>query len=162
MKILVKLKNLFGGRKVSNQLATKLLTCYFFRMDNTVKGASTSKCENEKQDKIQFLCKECSMTELVNYYGKKPPFTRNIEFIEESYIMKDPFSAPPSRNSKRSYTEYFIVIGSKCCICEETFCKDCSIYYDKTFCYRCAYKHVAEYPLEIQSKIRKKYLEIKK
>jgi len=130
-------------------------------MEDNDKTATTSKIQKEQLDKIQFLCKECSMSELVNYFGKKPPFTRNIEFFEDSYIMKDPFSAPPTRNLKRSYTEYFIVIGSKCNICDETFCKDCSIYYDKTFCYRCAYNQVTQFPLEVQSKIRKEYLAIK-
>ena len=124
--------------------------------------ASTSKCEQEQPEKIKFLCKECGMSELVDYYGKKPSFTKNIEFIEDSFIMKDPFSAPPTRHSKRSYTEYFLVIGSNCRICEATFCKDCSIFFEKTFCYRCAYNHVTEFPLEIQSKIRKEYLAIKK
>lgn len=124
----------------------------------------TSKKQDHQEpvaEKIAFLCKECSMSELVHYFGKKPPFVKNIEFNEDSYIMKDPFSIPPSRNGKRSYTEYFIVIGSDCVICRSTVCKDCSIFYNNTFCYRCAHERVSQFPLEIQSKIRKEYLAIK-
>lgn len=117
--------------------------------------------QGTEEEQIQFLCKECGMSELVHFYGKKPPFTRNIEFQEDSYVMKDPFTAPPSRNGKRSYTEYFIVVGCKCRVCNGEFCKDCSVFYDKSFCYRCAHEYVTEFPLEIQCKIRKEFLAIK-
>ena len=124
---------------------------------------STKSKPNEQieDEKIQFLCKECGMSELVHYYGKSPPFVKNIEFLEDCYVMKDPFSVPPSRHGKRSFTEYFINIGSNCIFCSESFCKDCSIFYSSTFCFRCAYEKVSQFPLEIQSKIRKEYLAIK-
>lgn len=129
-----------------------------------VEGAAQSKSQQQDQvdeEKIQFLCRECKMSELVNYYGKTPPFVKNLEFLEDAYIMRDPFSVPPSRHGKRSFTEYFINIGADCSLCRESFCKDCSLFYNATFCYRCAYENVAQFPLEIQSKIRKEYLAIK-
>jgi hypothetical protein len=115
----------------------------------------------QPEQKIPFLCRECSMSELVHYFGKKPPFVRNVEFLEDAYIMKDPFSAPPARNGKRSFTEYFLVIGSNCKICESPVCKDCSVFYSNTFCIHCAYAHVSQFPVEIQSKIRKEFSAIK-
>jgi hypothetical protein len=125
------------------------------------KGETSKAPEQQPEEKIPFLCTECRMSELVHYYGKKPPFAKNVEFLEDSFIMKDPFSAPPTRNGKRSFTEYFLVIGSRCSICDADFCKDCSIFYSKTFCIRCAHDHVSQFPVEIQSKIRKEYLAIK-
>ncbi|KAG5670145.1 hypothetical protein PVAND_000427 [Polypedilum vanderplanki] len=125
------------------------------------KSKATDEQNLQPAEKIPFLCRECKMSELVHYYGSKPPFVRNIEFLEDCYVMKDPFSAPPLKNGKRSYTEYFLVIGSKCKICEEDFCKDCSIFYSNTFCIRCAHSQVSQFPVEIQSKIRKEFLAIK-
>lgn len=119
-----------------------------------------SKEEVEEVEKIQFLCHECKLSELVDYFGKKPPFVKNMEFLEDTFIMKDPFSAPPSRLGTRSFTEYFISIGSNCVMCSFTVCKDCSIFYDSTFCFKCAYEQVTRFPLEIQSKIRKEYAAI--
>jgi hypothetical protein len=124
-------------------------------------GTKENKQDQVEEEKIQFMCNECKMSELVHYHGKSPPFVKNVEFLEDAYIMKDPFSAPPSRHGTRSFTEYFINIGANCAICRESFCKDCSIFYSSTFCYRCAYENVSQFPLEIQSKIRKEYLAIK-
>lgn len=111
--------------------------------------------------KIDFLCSRCQMNEKVDYFGKSPPFTKNIEFLEECYIMKDPFTAQPSRNGTRSFTEYFIVLGSHCKMCSLIVCRDCSIYYNFTFCLICAHSEISRFPLEIQSKIRKEMLAIK-
>lgn len=110
--------------------------------------------EEEEDEKIQFLCHECKLSELVDYFGKRPTFVKNIEFLEDTFVMKDPFSAPPSRLGNRSFTEYFISIGSNCVMCSFSICKDCSIFYDATFCFKCAYKQVMSFPLEIQQKIR--------
>lgn len=130
-------------------------------MEIEEKTSKTQQQDQVEEDKIQFMCKECKMSELVHYFGKTPPFVKNIEFLEEAYIMKDPFTVPPTRHGKRSFTEYFINIGANCALCEDSFCKDCSIFFNSTFCYRCAYEKVTQFPLEIQSKIRKEYLEIK-
>lgn len=130
-------------------------------IETTAKPSSSVEQQQQVEEKIPFLCKECTMSELVHYFGKKPPFVRNIEFSEDSFIMKDPFSQPPTRNGKRSFTEYFLVIGSNCKICESSVCKDCSIFFKSTFCIRCAYSQVTQFPVEIQSKIRKEFLAIK-
>jgi hypothetical protein len=128
---------------------------------------SATKDQHEKQpapeeiERIDFKCSSCSMTEKVDYFGTKPPFTRNIELHEESYVMKDPFTVPPSRHGKRSFTEYFIVLGSHCALCQSIVCKDCSLFYKSTFCFECAHSQVHKFPLEIQSKIRKEILAIK-
>lgn len=131
-------------------------------MDETLnKDQKQLKPEEEEEQKIQFLCYECGQSELVDYYGRNPPFVKNIEFLEDNYIMKNPFSAPPSRQANnRSFTEFFINIGANCVICKNSYCKDCSLFYSTTFCYRCAIEHVSEFPLELRSKIRKKISEL--
>lgn len=126
---------------------------------------ATSKEPPAKQDeaeKTNFKCSSCGMTELVDYFGKSPPFTRNVELKEDSYVMKDPFTAPPSKHGQRSFTEYFITLGSHCIMCNSTVCKECSLFYKSTFCYTCAEAEVHRFPLEIQSKIRKEVSAIKR
>lgn len=115
----------------------------------------------EEPERISFQCSRCAMSELVDYFGRNPPFIRNLELIEDSYVMKDPFTAPPTRHGTRSFTEYFIVIGSNCISCRSTVCKDCSLFYKSTFCYSCAQSQIHKFPLEVQSKIRKEVLAIK-
>lgn len=138
-------------------------------MDQPVTSTSTSSIKEEEEkkqkeeepEKISFKCSSCAMSELVDYFGKSPPFTRNLELLEESFIMKDPFTAPPSKHGKRSFTEYFIVLGSHCSLCQAIVCKQCSLFYKNTFCYPCAQSEVHHFPLEIQSKIRREILAIK-
>lgn len=127
-------------------------------MDPSVGELEKQKLETEK---INFQCTNCSMSEQVDFFGKSPPFTKNLGLIEDSYIMKDPFNVPPSKYGKRSFTEYFIILGSHCIMCEAVVCKDCSIFYKSTFCYTCAKEEVHRFPLEIQSKIRKEISAIK-
>jgi hypothetical protein len=119
------------------------------------------KHQQEETPRFEFKCSSCSMTEKIDYFGKSPPFTKNIEFSEDCYVMKDPFTPQPSRNGTKSYTEYFIVLGSECRICSLVVCKDCSIFYNNTFCLVCANSEISRFPLEIQSKIRKEILAIK-
>lgn len=115
----------------------------------------------EEPEKINFKCSSCSMSEQVDYFGKNPQFTRNMEFNEDCYVMRDPFTAPPTKYGKRSFTEFFIVVGSHCSMCDSIFCKDCSIFFKNTFCFSCAHSEIKQFPLEIQSKIRKEMLAIK-
>lgn len=114
-------------------------------------------------ERIKFECSSCQQRELVDYFGKKPPFTRNIEFQEDCYVMVDPFSPAPSRLTSKSYTEYFIVMGAHCKLCDAVVCKDpsCSIFYLHSFCLRCAEENIKKFPLEIQSKIKKEVVALK-
>lgn len=119
------------------------------------------KQKDEEPEKIKFTCSSCAMSEFVDYFGKSPPFTRNMELLEDSYIMKDPFTVPPSKHGKRSFTEYFISIGSHCSLCQTVVCKECSLFFKSSFCYPCAETKVHQFPLEIQSKIRREIVAIK-
>lgn len=107
--------------------------------------------------KIPFKCESCGFVAVCNYKGVAPPFSRNIKFTEECYVMQDPFSPPPGNATSKSNSEYFIVIGADCCSCTKIVCaaSTCSLFYQKTYCCNCAYQTIASFPLEIQSKIRK-------
>lgn len=127
-------------------------------MSSSIQPESTSALSITQQstpvpDKINFTCAICSLHEKCDYYGRSPPFLKKIEFREDCFIMKDPFSP----HSKTPSLENFLIIGSNCAICDKTICRDsdCSYYYFKTFCLECALNRINEFPLEIQSKIRR-------
>lgn len=113
--------------------------------------------KKEPPPKIPFKCTVCHFIASCDYNGKKPPFSKNVNFTEECYVMQDPFSPPPSNISSKSNSEYFIVVGSNCVKCKSIVCSanTCSIFYGRTYCGNCAYECVTQFPLEIQSKIRK-------
>lgn len=102
----------------------------------------------EPPPKVDFLCCICHMKELVDYKGKKPPFSRHLKLEEESYVMKDPFS-PPGKGQ-------VIVMGSDCSICGRTVCiaKECSVFYTKTFCKDCFHDNHEYFPKQIVNKLK--------
>lgn len=107
--------------------------------------------------KIPFVCKICDFKMPCEYKGKTPRFAKNIQFIEECYVIQDPFSPPPGHLSSKSTCEHFIVMGSDCTYCGRSVCQlnSCSIFYRKTYCSDCAYQLLPTFPVEVQSKIRK-------
>lgn len=113
--------------------------------------------KDEEPELIKFVCDACSLSEMCNYKGKNPYFVKNINFTEDCYVMKDPFCPPPGPDTKKSFTEYFLVLGADCSSCDKTVCRgvECSFFYGTTFCLNCAQVRIKEFPLEIQSKIRK-------
>lgn len=126
--------------------------------DNSIELNASSPPVNKIENiKIIFKCDNCSLNERCDYFGTNPPFAKKIYFSEKCYVMKDPFSPAPSHLTNKSNSEYFIVIGSHCSICNNLVCKgtECSFYYSKTFCLSCAKNNLKEFPLEIQTKIRK-------
>lgn len=118
---------------------------------------STSSASSAPSPKIQFTCENCGFNEACEYKGLNPTFAKKIQFTEECYVMQDPFSPPPGKLSDKSNSEYFIVLGADCSSCHKVVCvaATCSIFYMKTYCLQCAYRLVKDFPLEVQSKIRK-------
>lgn len=113
--------------------------------------------QEEKLKKIHFKCESCGFAIDCDYKGTRPPFSKNINFIEDCYVMKDPFSPPPGTASSKSNSEYFLVIGADCDRCNSVVCAaaTCSLFYRKTYCCECAQQSISTFPLEVQSKIRK-------
>lgn len=138
--------------KDANKPSTSAITA-----EKSVKQENIEPLKEDDEPKIEFKCEICAFSERCHYKGKRPPFANKIELIEESYVMKDPFSPPPGAHSTKSNSEYFIVIGAHCMDCDRMVCKssECSIFYTKTFCLSCAKNHIRSFPVEVQSKIKK-------
>ncbi|KAL1775453.1 hypothetical protein HispidOSU_027400 [Sigmodon hispidus] len=49
--------------------------------------------EAEPRPLGMFECQLCALTVPYSYVGQKPPDTQAVVLLEESYIMKDPFSS---------------------------------------------------------------------
>ncbi|XP_068157449.1 cysteine-rich DPF motif domain-containing protein 1 [Drosophila tropicalis] len=122
---------------------------------NSQPDNQTAEEDDERIAKIQFRCYACDMREMVHYYGREPPFALGIEFREDTYVMRDPFQAPPPR--WQSKPEFFISLGVHCCICSQVVCKDpaCSYYYTQTYCLPCGSKELKSWPPEAQMRLRK-------
>lgn len=111
--------------------------------------------EDERIAKIKFHCSGCDMEEMVHYFGLEPTFVYGLKFNEPTYIMRDPFQAPPPR--WKSKAEYFVALGAHCNLCDQVVCKDneCSFFYIKSYCLDCVKKVAPTFPLDIQQKLRK-------
>lgn len=112
--------------------------------------------KDPEQLKISFKCSVCKIVSAsCEYFGKRPPFARKYQVGEESYIMKDPFCPPPT--SREPNPEHFLIVGVNCTLCGVPVCKsdECSFHYSRTFCSKCAIENIKQFPLEIQSRIRK-------
>lgn len=111
--------------------------------------------DDERVARIEFHCSSCDMREMVHYYGTEPPFALGVRFREDSYVMRDPFQAPPPR--WQSKPEFYIALGVNCSSCSKVVCKDatCSFYYTKTYCLPCGSDKLKSWPVEAQTRLRK-------
>ncbi|XP_074681739.1 cysteine-rich DPF motif domain-containing protein 1 [Strix aluco] len=103
----------------------------------------------EVQPTGEFTCQLCGLTAPYTYYGQKPPNTRSIVLLEESYVMKDPFT--PDKDK-------FLILGSHCSLCSRSVCvgTECSLFYSKRFCLPCVNENLKAFPLEIQEDMAKR------
>ncbi|NXX41310.1 CDPF1 protein, partial [Tricholaema leucomelas] len=103
----------------------------------------------EIQPAREFTCQLCDLTAPYTYYGQKPPNAHSLVILEDSYVMKDPFTPDKSR---------FLILGSHCSLCGRSVCVDaeCSLFYSKRFCLPCVKKNLKAFPLEIQEDIAKR------
>lgn len=96
-----------------------------------------------------FECYNCNLKEKYEYYGKTMPYNKFINFKDNCYFIRDPFSPLDTRQ--------FLLFGSDCSVCKNQVCQDseCSIFYKDWFCLQCASKHLEKFPAELHSKIQK-------
>nr|XP_023395774.1 cysteine-rich DPF motif domain-containing protein 1 isoform X1 [Loxodonta africana] len=69
--------------------------------------------EAERRPQGMFECQLCALSAPYSYVGQKPPDTRSVVLLEESYILKDPFTADRDK---------FLVLGSRCSVCSRLVC----------------------------------------
>ncbi|XP_043944196.1 cysteine-rich DPF motif domain-containing protein 1 isoform X1 [Protopterus annectens] len=105
----------------------------------------------ESSSKVKFECQLCGFTAPYSYYGQKPPNSRSIVFLEECFIMKDPFTPEKGK---------FLILGSHCSLCNKITCVngDCSIFYTRRFCLPCAKSAIQDFPKELQHELEKRKL----
>ncbi|KAK8749142.1 hypothetical protein OTU49_015697 [Cherax quadricarinatus] len=105
---------------------------------------------NSKNEKGgTFLCEACGLTETYHYYGCKPPFHKGVTFLENCYVLRDPFQNGSGGS--------FLLLGGECTSCSRVVCQDtsCSLFYTKRFCLNCANANIEEFPPEIHQRIKK-------
>lgn len=109
----------------------------------------TKSGETEEDPGGVVSCSKCNFEERYHYKGKKPPFAKSFVFLEDAYIMKDPFS-PPGKGQ-------CLMIAGDCSMCNKSVCcsSECSIFYVKRFCMSCVRKNLGYFPPLITNKIKK-------
>jgi hypothetical protein len=90
-------------------------------------------------------CSYCQLEELYDYKGMKPPFAKYISFLEDCYIMKNPFSF--------SSNDQILILGADCTICKKSVCIACSLFFTKRFCKICILKNIKDFPYNLQNTI---------
>ncbi|XP_004713982.1 cysteine-rich DPF motif domain-containing protein 1 [Echinops telfairi] len=95
-----------------------------------------------------FECHLCALSAPYSYVGQKPPNTWSVFLLEESYVLKDPFTANKDK---------FLVLGSRCNVCSRLVCMgpECSVFYAKRFCLPCVWENIVAFPQEIRQDVEK-------
>ncbi|XP_055963078.1 cysteine-rich DPF motif domain-containing protein 1 [Sorex fumeus] len=111
--------------------------------------------EGERAPLGTFECQLCALTAPYSYVGQKPPNTQSVVLLEESYVMKDPFSPDQQR---------FLVLGSRCSACGRLVCvgQGCSLFYCRRFCLPCVRENLSAFPQEIRQDLDKRKASAKK
>ena len=124
------------------------------------------------EKKLLFHCRLCDFSEKCQFFGLKPPFCSKILRLKEPcFVLRDPFSSSP--------TSLPLVLGgicseSDCPLLEDAIrgreltsddprsvCQDCSVFYKRRFCAKCALRSEADFPAEIRARIRKMSADLK-
>ncbi|KAL1513609.1 hypothetical protein ABEB36_003000 [Hypothenemus hampei] len=113
-----------------------------------------SEVKEEKEDTLTveakyFECTLCGLKERYEYFGKEPPFQKSFILLEDCYVIEDPFLPPKQGHS--------LILGSNCNSCTKPICKDgnCSVYYNGSFCIKCAKISINKFPNAVQEKLNK-------
>lgn len=112
-------------------------------------GTMNSDVTSKNERGGTFTCGVCGLTELYHYYGRKPPFHKGVTFLEDCYLLQDPFRSETAGS--------FLLLGAECSACSTVVCQaaTCSIFYTKRFCIPCASASMQEFPTEVQTRIKK-------
>ncbi|XP_043297158.1 cysteine-rich DPF motif domain-containing protein 1 isoform X4 [Cervus canadensis] len=70
-------------------------------------------CETERNPLGVFKCQLCALTAPYSYKGQQPPDSQSVVLLEESYVLRDPFTPDKGR---------FLVVGSRCSMCSRLVC----------------------------------------
>jgi hypothetical protein len=96
-----------------------------------------------------FVCSLCNLTEKYDYFGRKPPFCKAVVFVDDSYVMRDPFSSSRDNNAN------FLLLGSNCAVCSKPVCQECSLFFTRRICSICSKEKINLLPEELRKRINK-------
>ena len=75
-----------------------------------------------RENLVEFACSNCQLS--VKCRHGKLEFEK-ARYREECYYMRNPFEPPNFHKAQKEYTiDDFVVVGSKCFICEQQICVD--------------------------------------
>mmetsp|Transcript_21306 Transcript_21306/g.36588 ORF Transcript_21306/g.36588 Transcript_21306/m.36588 type:complete len:108 (-) Transcript_21306:725-1048(-) len=94
----------------------------------------------------EFVCNSCQFYSHCDYFGRKPPFFPRMVFLEEAYVIRDPFCPEPRP----------VFLGAHCVSCKEAVCPNCSVFYGVRFCLSCANKTMEALPDEVQKEVSRR------
>jgi hypothetical protein len=82
-------------------------------------------------DRASITCSVCQASYPYDYFGRRPPFAPSFTFLEDSFLLKDPFSD--------AIANAVVCVGSRCGACWTTVCASpgCSIFYSVRMCAVC-------------------------
>uniref|UniRef100_H2ZQU6 Cysteine-rich DPF motif domain-containing protein 1 n=1 Tax=Ciona savignyi TaxID=51511 RepID=H2ZQU6_CIOSA len=96
----------------------------------------------------QFTCDVCEVTFSYKFHGRylDDLGIKDIELLEEAFVILDPFVP----------TKDFLVLGGHCSVCNAVVCVDrnCSLFYCRRFCRRCALSNSQEFPTAITKELK--------
>ncbi|KAL6075513.1 Cysteine-rich DPF motif domain-containing protein 1 [Balamuthia mandrillaris] len=98
---------------------------------------------------LRFTCSICGMEYPYHHFGNKPPFCASIIYLEDCYVLKDPFDEEQGRQQEKALP---ICVGSHCSICQRAVCvqASCSLFYTHRFCTDCFDRHQQHFPPQLQ------------
>mmetsp|Transcript_51100 Transcript_51100/g.102635 ORF Transcript_51100/g.102635 Transcript_51100/m.102635 type:complete len:130 (+) Transcript_51100:18-407(+) len=82
-------------------------------------------------DRSNLRCSVCQSVYPYDYFGRRPPYAPSYTFLEDAYLLKDPFTD--------AATNGVVCVGSRCGACATDVCAsaECSIFYSSRLCARC-------------------------
>lgn len=101
--------------------------------------------DSKEKSREMFTCSFCLLQEYFDFKGTNPPFARHIIYLEDCYVMKDPFDLS---------AKDVLVIGGDCSICKKAVCLRCSVFFGKRFCQTCATNNSDKLPSQILCKLK--------
>mmetsp|Transcript_7584 Transcript_7584/g.15413 ORF Transcript_7584/g.15413 Transcript_7584/m.15413 type:complete len:178 (-) Transcript_7584:165-698(-) len=135
----------------------KAAECFDFKRGQCTRGETCRFSHGEEASGLQdvlenpdyqpFTCTVCEIEINYDYQGRKPPYARNISFLEDGYFRRDPFSVDP----------HPLFLGGLCSVCGVPVCAalTCSFFYAKRFCLPCGSDNIVAFPVEIQQDIKR-------
>ncbi|KAK2588176.1 hypothetical protein KPH14_004219 [Odynerus spinipes] len=144
---LMRLNETFNAKRIELRgHSIKVTRPVWWPRDSRKERMTTSVTQDSKEkSREMFTCSFCPLQEYFDFKGSRPPFARHITYLEDCYVMKDPFDLT---------AKDVLVIGGDCSICKKPVCLGCSVFFGKRFCQICATNNSDKLPSQVLSKLK--------